>query len=627
MISLRHKIALGFGGLLLILIVVAAISVRVLGGYSHTLDTLFHENYDSALFCDAMRESLDDLNNQAQRSLWQPCNADSAQIRSTEVKFETNFARQLNNCTLPGERELTLRLGDLWSQYKQRNEQFYSASPRDAAAYSSELLPRYQELRRAAQQVAELNMANMVSVDGKVKRTLLTVRNTLVVLVILAIVLAAAFVGGVGAALLQPLKVLTRSARQIEQGKLDFRVPIQGKDELGHLAEAFNSMARELQQARLQDQNKIVRTQQTTQLAIDGLTDAVFLLGPDGRIELANRAAQQRFNVESGTHVTDAGHDWLAKLYERVRTFKSAVDPDDYESAVQIFEHGNERFFLPRAMPILDEGGFFIGMTAMLVDVTRLRHADEARGDLISTVSHELRTPLTSLRMSILMLAEQRFGALSDRQSKLLSAAAQESDRLYRIIENLLNLSRIESGRATPQLRSVCAQELAAAAIDPLREAFEQKQIQLDLQIEKNAPTVMADASQLGYAFSNLLTNALKFTSAHGQVRVTMQLRGQSLAIMVGDSGPGVPPEFAERIFEKFFRVPGQSAAGAGLGLAIARRIVETFGGALTYRPAKTGGSEFTMMLPAQVPPVPSPAECPGETEDPPVRAPAALLV
>ena len=627
MISLRHKIAFGFGGLLLILIVIAAISVRVLGGYSHTLDNLFHENYDSALFCDAMKDSLDELNNQAQRALWQPASAAPAQLRSTEEKFEQNFARQLNNCTLPGERELTIHLGDLWSQYKQRYDRFVAAPVRDPQSYSTDLLPRYQELKRTAQQLADLNMANMVSVDGKVKRTLLTVRNTLVVLVIVAIVLAAAFVAGVGAALLQPLKVLTRSARQIEQGKLDLRVPIQGKDEIGQLADAFNSMARELQQARLHDQNQIARTQQTTQLAIDGLTDAVFLLGPDGKIELANRAAQQRLNIESGTHVTDTGHEWLNKLYGRVRTSKAAVDPDDYASAVQIFEHGNERFFLPRAMPILDEAGSFIGMTAMLVDVTRLRHADEARSDLISTVSHELRTPLTSLRMSILMLAEQRFGPLSDRQSKLLSAAAQESDRLYRIIENLLNLSRIESGRATPQLGSVRAEELVAAAVDPLREAFEQKGIELQVQIHPNAQAVMADASQLGYAFSNLLTNALKFTPAHGKVRVAMEPQDGALAITVSDTGPGVPPEYAERIFEKFFRVPGQSSAGAGLGLAIARRIVESLGGSLRYRPALEGGSEFTIALPASVPRVTDHAESPHDELHPPVRAPAALLV
>ena len=626
MISLRHKIALGFGGLLLILIVVAAISVRVLGGYSHTLDTLFHENYDSAMFCQTMKDSLDELNNQAQRALWQPGAAPSAQIRPIEEKFETNFTRQLNNCTLPGERELTMRLGDLWSQYKQRYEQFTEAPARDSSVYSDVLLPRYQELKRVAQQVADLNMANMVSVDGKVKKTLLTVRNTLVVLVILAIVLAAAFVAGVGAAVLRPLKVLTRSARQIEQGKLDLRVPIHGKDEIGQLADAFNSMARELQQARLQDQNQIARTQQTTQLAIDGLTDAVFLLGPDGKIELANRAAQERFGIASGALVADAGHDWLAKLYERVLATRAAVDPDDYESAVQLFDHGNERFFLPRAMPIFDNSGAFIGMTAMLVDVTRLRHADEAKSDLISTVSHELRTPLTSLRMSVLMLAEQRFGALSDRQSKLLSAAAQESDRLYRIIENLLNLSRIESGRATPQLRSVCAEELAAAAIDPLREAFEQKGIQLEVQVAGDAPPVMADASQLGDALSNLLANALKFTPAHGQVRVVIQDQGEALAIKVADNGPGVPAEYAERVFEKFFRVPGQSAAGAGLGLAIARRIVESMSGSLTYRPAEAGGSEFTILLPAEVPPVPSPAECDHKQKDPPVGAPAAML-
>jgi signal transduction histidine kinase len=432
-----------------------------------------------------------------------------------------------------------------------------------------------------------------------VKKTLLNVRNTLAILVVAGTVVAAIFVGAVGAALLKPLTILTRSARQIEQGNLDLSVPIRSRDEIGHLADAFNSMARELREARRLDRNKIARTEQTTQLAIDNLPDAILLLGPEGRVEMSNPAARKYFGILPGTTAKACGHDWLTRLHAQVCTGGISVVPDGYESAIQLFDNGNERFFLPRAVPIFGENQAIIGMTAILVDVTRLRHSDEARSDLVSTVSHELRTPLTSLRMSILLLAEERFGPLTARQAKLLNAASEESDRLYRIIENLLTLSRMESGRIALQFRALGANDIVAQAVEPLRGSFVQKGLRLHVEVAGDAPTVEADPSQLGYALANVLGNALKFTPAPGDVSVSLRAAENSLCIDIEDTGPGIAAEYSQRIFEKFFRIPGQSASvGVGLGLAIARRIIESHHGNIEYISSHAGGSCFRILLP-----------------------------
>jgi len=169
MISLRHKIWLGFGGLLLVLVIVSAMCVLVLTRYSHALDQVFRENYDSALYCDGMKSALDALNNQAQRMVWRQETASPEQTTAASItRFESNLSRQSQNCTLPNELRLTQQLQDLWSQYKDRYEQFQTDPRRDPAVYRQELLPRYEQLRQSAQAIADMNMNNMVSVDGTV---------------------------------------------------------------------------------------------------------------------------------------------------------------------------------------------------------------------------------------------------------------------------------------------------------------------------------------------------------------------------------------------------------------------------------------------------------------------------
>ena len=300
-----------------------------------------------------------------------------------------------------------------------------------------------------------MNMANMVSVDGQARRTLIGVRNAMLVLVSVGTLLAAVLVGAVGATIVRPLRALSRCASEIGRGNLDLTVDVHSAEEIQQLADAFNSMAAQLRHFRRLDHEKLDRVQQTTQLAIDSLHDAVLLIGPQGEIEIANRMAGEHFGIIPGKRVEDLKLDWLTRLYATVSEDHLPLDPEGYRSAIQIFDNGVERFLLPRAVPVIGDDGSTIGITVVLIDVTRLRHADELKSGLLSTVSHELRTPLTSIRMALALLTGDKLGTLTPPHKKLLTAAREDSDRLYRIIENLLNISRIEAGRLERQSAAV----------------------------------------------------------------------------------------------------------------------------------------------------------------------------
>jgi len=599
--SLRQKIWLGFSALLAVLVGASVLTILVLTHYTHILERVFRENYDSAVFCQGMQESIDELNNRAQQLIWQEQQALQINPQEQETKFSLNLHRQQNNVTLPGEGERTAHLTYLWGEYEISSHRFNAAAPADRPAlYRQDLLPQYQAIKQTAQQIADMNMSNMASADGQAKHTLVEVRNVLLALVVAGTALALVVVSAEGAAILKPLKALTDSAQRIQRGDLDLNLTVKSHDEIGQLAEAFTLMAERLREFRRLDHDRLARTQQTTQLAIDSLPDAVFVIGPDERVEISNRTARAHFGIDPGLSVAELSLKWLTPLYESVKRDRRPIEPRGYGAAIQMFEAGEERFLLPHAVPMLKEDGDTTGVAVILVDVTPLRRADEAKSGLISTVSHELRTPLTSVRLSLSLMGNEKLGILSGKHQQLVAAARQDADRLHRIIENLLQMSRIEAGRAPFQFRRMAAREIVAYATDPLRPAFAERGLRLETAVADGTPDVSADPVSIGSALTNLLSNALKYTPPGGEVKVTATADGAMVRFGVTDSGPGIPEPFQSRIFEKFFRVPSPSGpTGAGLGLSIVKEIVGAHGGQVGFQVGAEGGCTFYFLLAA----------------------------
>ncbi|HTW94362.1 MAG TPA: ATP-binding protein [Tepidisphaeraceae bacterium] len=599
MTSLRNRLWLGFGSLLAILLVVSSLTLIVFTRYSHALEDVFRQNYDSARFCDAMKESLDQLNKRAEWMMWDEPGAKKIDLAAVEGLFEYNLQAQLGNVTLPGERDASERLANLWEKYRAHMDAFNATQKGRRQLYETDLLPRYEEMKGVAQHIADMNMSNMVSVDGQAKQTLLRVRNALLILVIAGTLLAAVVVSTANVAILRPLRDLTRSARQIESGNLELSLPVRSRDEIGNLSDAFNSMASRLREFKRIDHDRLIRTQLTTQLAIDSLPDVVFVVGPDDVIEISNDAARRYFGIEPGLSVGSLKLKWLPPLYEAVKTRHRPVEPKGYQSAIQVFVNGHERFLLPRAVPMLSPDQRPLGVTAILVDVTLLRQVDEAKSSLVSTVSHELRTPLTSQRLLLGLLNSTLGPTLAPKQRQMLEVAKADSDRLYRIIDDLLSISRMESGRVQFQFGAVSARDVVQATVESLAQLFADKKLKLEAIVPDNLPAIRADGPSIQSVLTNLLSNALKFTPSQGRVAVNARPANEGVVFSVSDTGPGIPTEFRDRIFEKFFRVPNSSGTwGAGLGLSISKNIIEAHGGEIEFSCPSGGGTVFRFSIP-----------------------------
>jgi two-component system, NtrC family, sensor histidine kinase KinB len=418
--------------------------------------------------------------------------------------------------------------------------------------------------------------------------------------VVAATVLAVtAFSGWLTARLVRPLAALSAAARRIGDGDLDVRAPVAGNDELAALATELNTMAERLRRYRTSSLGELLQAQRALQAAIDSLPDPVLVLDASGAVVDLNGAAEALFRRGAGAAPSiDALDPALRATIDRVRAHvlggKGSYVPRGFEEAVTVEGTEGTRRLLPRASPLCSDEGVVIGSSVVLQDVTRLLRFDELKNDLVSTVAHEFRTPLTSLRMAVHLCADELVGPITEKQADLLFAARQDCERLQTTVDDLLDLTRLQAGRLELTFAPAAPLELACAALDAHRSEASAAGIELESPVTEALPEVLVDRERIDLVLSNLVGNAIKYTPRGGRVAVAAAVAEDGFfRFEVHDSGPGVPPEFHARVFDKFFRVPGVSASGVGLGLYIARDVVQAHGGRIGVESAPGQGSRF----------------------------------
>jgi signal transduction histidine kinase/HAMP domain-containing protein len=601
--SLKTKLILASCGPIVILLVVGLISIRTITQSSKALERIFRENYDSVAASLVMRQAIQEIERGVEMLVYAN-SGDRPVIDSAVQRFSESLKFQQGNVTLPGERELTETLTESWKAYKGELETLLEIRENGAERlefYRSRLLPESDRVLDAAQHIIDMNLNNMISTDGQVRQQAAETNRHVIALVLAGLALALVFIVIIGPSVLRPISYLTRSVKEIQQGNLDLVVKARSGDEIGQLALAFNDMTRGLRELRRTNRAKLIRTQKATLSALNSLADAVIICNPEGIIELSNDMAQLMFSLKAGAAIQSVGNSRMGDLFERVAREMRPIRPKTYESAIQFFRDGEEHFFLPEAVPILDEERRLIGVTLIFSDVTMLRKLDEVKSGLISTVSHELKTPLTSIRLAAHALLSEKLGPLNPKQAELVAAAREDSDRLNRIIENLLDIGRLESKQYTVELLPVSPEQVFFNVVDAMRPSFVDRGVSLEVDLPADIPEVLADRLRLEIVITNLLSNGLKFTPPGGKVTVSARQEKNEVVFAVEDTGWGIPEESLPHVFEKFFRVPGRGGqqSNTGLGLAIVKEIVEAHGGRVGVTSKSGEGTTFTFTLAA----------------------------
>ena len=601
--TLRAKLFLAQAPLAAALLILAVVSFHAARSIGERSQAILQDNYRSVLATQRMKEYADRLDSAALYGLNGAEKEFEEQAARYRPRFEEELKTQEANITEHGEKEATAVLRGAWEEYQKTLDAFTRRGVAERRSFFfQKLQPDFQRVKDGADTILNLNQDAMVAKSDVARREATEVRRLLVALSVAALALGLLSSLWITRRLLGPLMFLTQSARRIGEGDLATRAPVYGQDEIAALAGEFNRMTEHLAEYRRSSLGELLQAQQASQAAIDSLPDPILVFDNDAHVLSFNEAAEALMpglstsTSEALAKVEPALRDGIAQVRRFIAEGRGAYHPKGYEEAIRFAAREGDRFFLPRGSPVYGESGEVAGATVVLQDVTKLRRFDELKNDLVATVAHEMRTPLTSLGMSLHICLDQGIGPLNDKQADLLFAAREDFERLQKIVDEILDLARIQSGRVELHRQPVAVRDIVSQAVEAHHAELTERNLTLDVLVF-DSMRVTADPERIQLVIGNLLSNAIKYSPASTKVEIGAKDEGAAVRFFVTDHGPGISRDVQARIFEKFFRsttMPG----GAGLGLYIAQEIVQAHGGQIGVESEPGQGSTFWFRIP-----------------------------
>jgi two-component system, NtrC family, sensor histidine kinase KinB len=463
---------------------------------------------------------------------------------------------------------------------------------------------QFAVLHQRLDNLIEMNQAAMFRADSRAMRIgdrlAYEFATALVILLLLGVVLSWTLAWNIS----KPLMELSDRLRSFSLRGPTPRLGQQPIAELQAVSTEFNRMAERLEQFEKLNVDRLIYEKGKTEAILESIEDGIVLIDSEGVVTHMNEVASIILSVEREEALGSSFDDLSSNHphYLRVRSALQRMAKEPLESQrieVELHVRGRDHTYVLKSVPLRQDNGQSFGTILILQDITYLRTKEQVRTNLVATLSHEIKTPLTSLALSAQLLG--RCGSLSEQQRELVRAIDEDVGRLKDLANELLDLARGTTAAITLKSVTVDIGSLLEAVTRTFALQAEQKRIMLTTVFDQPAPKIRADPIKLSWVVSNLIANALRYTPAGGIIAASAKGTPNGIQLRVRDSGPGIAPQIQERLFERFAQlsVNGAEPGSTGLGLAIAKEIVQAHGGRIFVDSTLGKGSCFTVELPA----------------------------
>ncbi len=574
--KIKAKLFLGVGVLFAMIVLLMTLSIFFINRLSSDTKNILVANYNTLDYSRRMQMALDD-------GISNPEN---------EKSFLDNLQQQQKNITEPGEKELTGNLSEHFYQFRKN-------------LHDSSLS------RLVRKDISDIMLLNMLAIERKSKiaedtanRSILWVSIFGTVCFLIAFTLLVNLPGNVA----NPIRELTDSIQQIAAQNYSQRVHFEKENEYGQLAEAFNSMAEKLQEYQASNLQKIMFEKKRIETLINNMHDPVIGLDDNKQVLFMNDIALKITGLSAenviGKPVQDIAmqNDLIRSLVKDLFEDAGIEEQKNKMEPVKIYADNKESYFEKEIIPIKvlptgEKEEKQIGNVILLQNITPYKELDFAKTNFIATVSHELKTPISSIKMSLHLLENAKIGELNQEQQALIESIKEDAGRLLKITGELLNMTQVESGAIQMNVVPTDPKEIIQYAINANKSAAEQKQIRFEINIPGDIQKVIADNEKSSWVLTNLISNAIRYSYDNSTIAVAVFTENEKIKFAVTDSGQGISPEYLDKIFDRYFRIPGSKKEGTGLGLSISKEFIEAQGGQLTVKSDFGVGSTFAFTL------------------------------
>ncbi|WP_111669092.1 HAMP domain-containing sensor histidine kinase [Algoriphagus litoralis] len=569
--KIKTRLTLGVGLLFTLIILLSVVSVKNLFELKSDTENVLVANYRTLEYS---RNILTALETNSENAL---------------DRIEENLKKQEQNITEINELEVTQDLRDYFEHLK--------TNPSDTALRS--------EIRKVIYEVMNMNMQAIQRKSELAEKTAERAVYWIAITGTGCFIIAFILLVNLPANIANPIKELSESIRQVAEKNYSERVHFQSNSEFGELARSFNAMAQKLEEYDSSNLAKLMIEKKRVETLIDKMHDPVIGLDEEMRIIFANEEASQILGLQESELIGVKSKD-LALKNDLLRSLIKDIDSIDENPStvkpIKIFSKGKESYFEKDIQhisitPTGESVSKVIGHVILLRNVTEYKELDSAKTNFIANVSHEFKTPISSIKMSLQLLENEQIGALNDEQKNLVDSIKDDAGRLLKITGELLNMTQVESGNIQLSLLRTDPREIVHYAINATKVQAEQKQIKVEISCPESVSEIHADNEKTAWVITNLISNAIRYSYDNSTILVSIQEIKNLVTISVKDTGQGIAPQYKEKIFDRYFRVPGTKKEGTGLGLAISKEFIEAQGGKIVVESEFGAGSTFTVSL------------------------------
>lgn len=567
---IKTKLNLGVGLLFLMIIILSLVSAYSVFLIKQDTENILKSNYNTLEYSRNMIFALDGIKSGS---------------KETIQNFEENLEKQTQNITEPGEKQATEKLKASFALLDKNNA--------DESVKA--------QIRQDIFAIMKLNLDAIKQKSDIAKHSAETANLSIAIVGTLCFLIAFNLLVNLPNNIANPIRELTQSIKEIANKNYSERVHFTSHSEFGDLAKSFNTMAQKLEEYHDSNVYKLLFEKKRLETLINNMNDPIIGLDNEGIVLFVNDEALKIIGLKSEDIIGKPASK-LAVSNDLIRSLILKETETTKKQALKIFAHGKESYFEKEIhnitiTPTGEEKEINIGDVIILRNITLFKELDFAKTNFIATVSHELKTPIASIKLSLQLLENAKTGNMNDDQKQLVESIKDDSQRLLKITGELLNLSQLETGNIQLNIGKSNPQEIVKYAVEAVKVQADQKQIQLVVDANENLKNVKADAEKTGWVLINYLSNAIRYSSEKSTILIKLKEENNQMFFQVIDTGKGIDPRYKDRVFDKYFQVPGSQKSGTGLGLAISKEFIEAQNGSVGVESNLGLGSTFWFSL------------------------------
>ena len=617
---IKAQIVSGFLFILLLTCVLAGVTIYYLSNLGAVSNRILEDNYRSIKATEGMVVSLSKIDQILSKICLGSNYNDSTLLEilgSEQSVLENQLVICRNNLDGVEESKLFNQIEADYANYQKNIVLFESTEDRSGLYFS--VLQRLNEVvRENCVQLGSINHLQLSEEDAIAQNLYLRSKIYVFLIVVLVLVIVGWALYQVPHEIVKPITDITEKIKRIAQGEYQQEIDVDSRSELGDLSRAFNTMSIKLQEFEKLNIEEVQTQKSRMESIIRSMNDGLIILDEQKKIILVNDSSTQILNLDEEQLVgkklsaLEGNSKVIRELSNSLRhdTVHSSERSKDMEaerhSFLKVDRGGDKKAFYTKEIVKVYSDEIqkrFSGYIIILKDITTFKESNDAKSKFIAVVSHELKTPLSALNMSLMLLRDSRFGLLSPEQENITASMKQEVHRLVNMVTELLDLSKVESGKINLEKKSVSPAVLMEYAVAPVQAKFEEKNIQIVKHIDQDMPDILVDPEKVSWVLINFMTNAIRYSPENGKVILETRQVEDEIEFVVYDFGPGIPKEDISRVFNKFVQLSingSKNKNGLGLGLAISKEVVEAHGGTIAVESELGHGSKFFFRIPVE---------------------------